>query len=380
MVDCLPKLEHSVSVSATTSRIGNGKERLELRYLRRVTQLDARTNRHWARTVTETIPIEGFGAWADLAPTRGDPFITDVEVLSTPELDDLNDLVDESPWVLAPPSSPIRVPGPARRRDDVSVAGAPAVGNTSVDGGGVTVRQLATPMRGRHRPPAHRQNPRATGATQSRLLIAAIAAGAIAAGTNAAVHTSQARANSERAADTSPSQDEMAGGGLQIVSVASTSDSATHRQELSNGTAFAQERAQREARLLRPQFVFPAMGIVTSGFGARWGTLHGGLDIANAIGTPIYAASDGEVIASGPTTGYGMWVKIRAADGTVTLYGHIDTAIVQVGERVMAGDQIATMGNRGNSTGPHLHFEVHLDESQKTDPIAWLRERGVSDG
>ncbi|BBY31513.1 hypothetical protein GCM10023114_34350 [Mycolicibacterium sediminis] len=152
---------------------------------------------------------------------------------------------------------------------------------------------------------------------------------------------------------------------------------AVHQEELARGLAFAQERAQREARLQRPQFVFPVRGILTSGFGTRWGTLHAGLDIANAIGTPIYAASDGEVIASGPTPGYGMWVKIRSTDGVVTLYGHVDTTTVQVGERVLAGDQIATVGNRGNSTGPHLHFEVHLKGSEKTDPMAWLRARGV---
>ena len=126
-----------------------------------------------------------------------------------------------------------------------------------------------------------------------------------------------------------------------------------------------------------PQFVFPARGILTSGFGTRWGALHGGLDIANVIGTPIYAASDGQVIAPGPTPGYGMRVKIRATDGTVTLYGHIDTATVEEGDRVMAGEKIATMGNRGNSTGPHLHFEVHRKGSDKTDPMSWLQEQGV---
>lgn len=73
-----------------------------------------------------------------------------------------------------------------------------------------------------------------------------------------------------------------------------------------------------------------------------------------------------------------MWVKIRDANGTVTLYGHIDTATVQVGDRVFAGDPIATMGNRGNSTGPHLHFEVHINGSDKTDPMSWLSERGVT--
>lgn len=53
-------------------------------------------------------------------------------------------------------------------------------------------------------------------------------------------------------------------------------------------------------------------------------------------------------IASGPVAGYGLWVKLRHPDGSVTLYGHIDTTEVEVGQRVMAGDQIATVGNRGN--------------------------------
>lgn len=69
-------------------------------------------------------------------------------------------------------------------------------------------------------------------------------------------------------------------------------NTATLLQEHANGVAFAQERADREARLQRPLFVFPTQGIATSGFGARWGVLHAGIDIANSIGTPILAAAD----------------------------------------------------------------------------------------
>ena len=145
-----------------------------------------------------------------------------------------------------------------------------------------------------------------------------------------------------------------------------------------NGVAFAQERAQREARLQQPLFVMPTKGIFTSNFGYRWGVLHAGIDLANSIGTPIYAVSDGFVIAAGPTAGYGMWVKLRHADGTVTLYGHVNTTLVSVGQHVMAGDQIATMGNRGFSTGPHLHFEIWNAGGKKINPLPWLRERGVS--
>jgi murein DD-endopeptidase MepM/ murein hydrolase activator NlpD len=167
---------------------------------------------------------------------------------------------------------------------------------------------------------------------------------------------------------------------MQLVTVRPAANVAAHNQELANGVAFAQERAQREARLQQPLFVMPTKGIFTSNFGYRWGVLHAGIDLANSIGTPIYAVSDGVVIASGPTAGYGMWVKLRHADGTVTLYGHVNTTLVSVGQRVMAGDQIATMGNRGDSTGPHLHFEVQLGGTNRVDPVPWLAKRGLSVG
>lgn len=122
----------------------------------------------------------------------------------------------------------------------------------------------------------------------------------------------------------------------------------------------------------------PTRGILTSEYGYRWGALHSGIDIANAIGTPIYAVADGVVIASGPVSGFGIWVKLRHPDGTVTLYAHLDSTTVNVGERVMAGDRVATMGNTGNSTGPHLHLEVHVDGTDRVDPAAWLAGRGLA--
>jgi murein DD-endopeptidase MepM/ murein hydrolase activator NlpD len=167
---------------------------------------------------------------------------------------------------------------------------------------------------------------------------------------------------------------------MQIVSVAPAADSSVHAEEVVKAAAFAQERADREARLNRPPFVMYTKGVFTSGFGYRWGVLHGGIDIANAIGTPILAVADGVVIDVGPTAGYGAWVKLRHADGTVTLYGHVNTWLVSKGERVMAGDQIATMGNRGNSTGPHCHFEVLLNGTNRIDPVPWLAQRGLGPG
>ncbi|MFC4852098.1 M23 family metallopeptidase [Actinophytocola glycyrrhizae] len=122
--------------------------------------------------------------------------------------------------------------------------------------------------------------------------------------------------------------------------------------------------------------VLPAVGTLTSTYGARWGTIHYGIDIANSIGTPIRSAMAGEVIDSGPASGFGLWVRVQHADGLVTVYGHINESLVSVGQQVAAGEQIATLGNRGQSTGPHLHFEVHQDGS-KIDPLPWLRGHGV---
>jgi murein DD-endopeptidase MepM/ murein hydrolase activator NlpD len=123
--------------------------------------------------------------------------------------------------------------------------------------------------------------------------------------------------------------------------------------------------------------VLPVQGRLTSTYGPRGGTIHYGIDIANSIGTPIVSAMAGTVINSGPASGFGLWVRVQHSGGLITVYGHINTSLVSVGQRVGAGEQIATLGNRGESTGPHLHFEVHQDGS-KINPLPWLRSRGVS--
>ena len=116
-------------------------------------------------------------------------------------------------------------------------------------------------------------------------------------------------------------------------------------------------------------FVMPTKGVWTSGFGYRWGVLHGGIDIANSIGTPIVAVADGVVIDAGPPAGYGDWVKLRHADGTVTLYGHVNAWLVNIGRPRVAGDQIAKIGNRGNSTGPHCTSRFCSTAPTAIDPV-----------
>jgi murein DD-endopeptidase MepM/ murein hydrolase activator NlpD len=310
--------------------------------------------------VTDIIPFNEFGNLDDLDFSANSHFDKEAQVLRAPELDDLDDTDNLVVMRLAGPS-------PSQRRAD-------PLGRSSQRGGG-DADQLA--RRGQHRK-------QLTGPARGRVLIGAMAAGAAAAAAHSATeapdHSKTQTVLAAQSAATSEGPISTSGGGMQMVTVQPVTNVAVHNAELAHGVAFAQERAEREARLQRPLFVMPTRGAFTSGFGYRWGVLHAGIDIANAIGTPIRAVSDGVVIDAGPTAGYGMWVKLRHADGTVTLYGHVNTTLVSVGQRVMAGDQIATMGNRGNSTGPHCHFEVLLGGTQRIDPVPWLAKRGLSVG
>lgn len=106
---------------------------------------------------------------------------------------------------------------------------------------------------------------------------------------------------------------------------------------------------------------WPSAGIVTSNFGWRWFRMHQGMDIAAPLGTPIRAAKEGRVVASGWMGGYGYAVDVDHGRGLVTRYAHCSELHVRVGEWVTRGQVLATVGSTGHSTGPHLHFEVHLD-------------------
>jgi murein DD-endopeptidase MepM/ murein hydrolase activator NlpD len=122
-------------------------------------------------------------------------------------------------------------------------------------------------------------------------------------------------------------------------------------------------------------YAWPAEGVVTSHYGMRWGRMHEGIDIAAPIGTPILAAAAGVVTGAGWHEGYGNLVQIEHLDGSVTLYGHINRFLVTHGQQVKQGEQIAEMGNTGRSTGPHLHFEIHLPNKQVVDPQTMLSNR-----
>jgi murein DD-endopeptidase MepM/ murein hydrolase activator NlpD len=128
--------------------------------------------------------------------------------------------------------------------------------------------------------------------------------------------------------------------------------------------------------------VAPTTGRVTSCYGARWGTLHAGVDIAAPIGTPVFTPEAGVVVQAGPASGFGLAVAVEHGDGTITLYGHVNQYFVSVGQSVAAGQQIAEVGNKGQSTGPHLHFETHAGGlyANRVNPVPWLTARGISLG
>ena len=119
------------------------------------------------------------------------------------------------------------------------------------------------------------------------------------------------------------------------------------------------------------RFIWPVNGTFTSPFGYRWGRLHAGIDIAVPEGTPIRAADGGTVAIAGWTGGYGNYTCINHGGGISTCYGHQSSIGVSVGQNVNQGQVIGYSGNTGNSTGPHLHFEVRIG-GNPVDPMGYL--------
>ena len=120
--------------------------------------------------------------------------------------------------------------------------------------------------------------------------------------------------------------------------------------------------------------IWPTTGVVTSPYGLRWGgtDFHPGMDIANDMGTPIVATADGVVEYAGWNSGgYGNMVDINHGNGIMTRYGHASQVVVSVGQHVKRGQLIAYMGSTGFSTGPHVHYEVHIN-GNRVNPISYL--------
>ena len=118
-------------------------------------------------------------------------------------------------------------------------------------------------------------------------------------------------------------------------------------------------------------FIWPCDGVVVSGFGMRWGRMHEGIDIGCAYGTPNRAAASGTIIYAGWLGGYGNLVVVDHGGGLSTAYAHGSSILVGVGQSVSQGDTVSLVGSTGNSSGPHLHFEVRVN-GQAVDPLLYL--------
>ncbi|MDP4119360.1 MAG: M23 family metallopeptidase, partial [Bacillota bacterium] len=120
------------------------------------------------------------------------------------------------------------------------------------------------------------------------------------------------------------------------------------------------------------KFSWPLRGPITSKFGPRWGSVHTGVDIAVSAGTGVHASDEGRVIFTGwNSSGYGNLIKVDHCNGYQTYYAHLSKIYVKTGDVVAKGEVIAASGSTGNSTGPHLHFEVRKNGSSQ-NPLKYL--------
>ncbi|MEU3144151.1 MULTISPECIES: M23 family metallopeptidase [unclassified Streptomyces] len=149
-------------------------------------------------------------------------------------------------------------------------------------------------------------------------------------------------------------------------------------QQEADRKAAAEEAARQER--LRPKFALPVAQHGLSAYygqsGINWMSLHTGIDFPVSYGATVMAATDGTVRTQ-YNSAYGNMMIVTAMDGTETWYCHLSSYQVPSGTTVKAGDPIAFSGNSGNSTGPHLHFEVRPAGGSAIDPLAWFRSHGL---
>ncbi|MFC8424820.1 M23 family metallopeptidase [Streptomyces sp. NPDC057236] len=149
-------------------------------------------------------------------------------------------------------------------------------------------------------------------------------------------------------------------------------------QQAAERRAAAEEAARKER--LRPKFALPVAQHGLSAYygqsGINWMSVHTGIDFPVLYGATVMAATDGTVRTQF-NSAYGNMMIVTAKDGTETWYCHLSSYQVASGTTVKAGDPIAFSGDSGNSTGPHLHFEVRPGGGSAVDPLAWFRSHGL---
>jgi murein DD-endopeptidase MepM/ murein hydrolase activator NlpD len=155
----------------------------------------------------------------------------------------------------------------------------------------------------------------------------------------------------------------------------------------SSAGLFIRALGGRDTGQLRGQaWVLPVAGFISDPFGPRpdrpvagVGAFHEGTDIAASCGTPVVAATGGTVVYAAYNGSYGNWILIDHGNGVQTGYAHNSTMLVSVGQQVAVGETISTVGSTGASSGCHLHFETHVDNTQ-IDPVPFMNARGVTIG
>ncbi|PWJ26164.1 murein DD-endopeptidase MepM/ murein hydrolase activator NlpD [Branchiibius hedensis] len=196
---------------------------------------------------------------------------------------------------------------------------------------------------------------------------------------------SQKAAAAKLAADKQAAQKKAALAALSSTPAAKQLTVTAPESTQSSRSSSATSRGSAVRDSTTSAFVCPIAGCggrFTSGFGARsspggiGSTNHKGDDFATPIGTPLRAVHSGTVVAVGWYGGFGMRVEIDLGGGTSVIYGHMSAFSATVGEQVSPGEVIGYSGNTGNSTGPHLHFEVHIG-GVAVDPGPWMRARGI---
>jgi murein DD-endopeptidase MepM/ murein hydrolase activator NlpD len=118
-------------------------------------------------------------------------------------------------------------------------------------------------------------------------------------------------------------------------------------------------------------FTWPLRGVLTSGYGWRNGKFHAAIDIAAPLGTPFYASAGGRVTHAGYLGAYGIMVEVDHGAGYLTRYAHAKSLVVDVGMTVSQGQELGYVGVTGNTTGPHVHFELHL-HGERLNPLDFL--------
>ncbi len=338
-----------------------------------------RTGTHRRVDARRVSALRGF---PPVRPEGLDPFPTPLVPTPRTVLDDVAVPAPAAPAAAAPATTVLPVAGDvvfdgvAAETAEVAVPEVPALDVADHEGPAVDPAGPVAP-RGTRRGRVRNRRP--------HLLLAALVAGALGAGAFGLHGVPDTAAGST---SVHVAEDELLTGdeAVEVMPMASITEAeaqarlqevAAARAERAAADAAAAEAAAEAAR---PKTVLPVEGArFTSGFGGRWGTFHYGIDLAAPMRTPEMAAADGVVVRAGAASGFGLAVYVLHENGDVTVYGHMDEILVEPGQYVEAGETIALLGNRGQSTGPHLHFEVHEGgmNGKRIDPVPWLAERGV---